>query len=133
MKTICVVVFLALLPCLAHGTVGTPASPPDDTQEALTLTIGTLVTLGNVATVATKSPSYWVGALGLASGITALAMSAQDDTVHQNGLLIVGALGVASGAAALRYRYVLNHEKTQARVEPTWHAGSPGLALIIDF
>jgi hypothetical protein len=83
--------------------------------------------------IATKSPSYWVGAIGIAAGATALVMRGQTDVVHENGLLCVGLMSGATGAITLRYRYVLNHSQSQARLEPSWHKGASGLALVVDF
>ncbi len=133
MRTIWVLLFLAITPLSTHATVA-PAKPePDHTDEAIAMMVGTIATLGNVMTFAEKQPSYWIGALSLAAGGAALVMRGQSDVEHENGLMTVGLLSMVTGAIALRYRYVLNHEEKQARIAPTWHSGSPGLALVIDF
>ena len=133
MKTILAVLFITLIPLAALADV--PPSPPEPsgTGEAIMIVVGTIATVGNVMTIATKAPAYWLGSLGAAAGVTALVMRGQPDAVHESGLLAVGLMGLASGTWALRYRYVLNHEATQARIEPTWHEGSPGLAFVVDF
>lgn len=133
MRIICVFLLLAITPLSTHATVLPAAPEPDHTDEAIGIMVGTLATLGNVMMIAEKSPAYWVGGLGVASGVAALIMRGQSDVEHENGLMAVGLLSAATGAIALRYRYVLDHDKTQARLEPTWHAGSPGLALVVDF
>ena len=133
MKAICLFLLIAVIPFAAHANAGVPPPEPDHTDEAIGIMVGTLATLGNVMMISEKSPAYWVGSLGVASGVAALVMRGQPDVEHENGLMTVGLLGVATGAIALRYRYVLDHNKTEARVEPTWHGGSPGLALVVDF
>jgi hypothetical protein len=133
MKAICLFLLVTVFPLSARANVAIPLPEPDDTDEAVTIMVGTIVTVGNVMTMVAKSPVYWLGAIGAATGVTALVMSAQPDVVHDSGLITVGLLGLASSAAALRYRYVLNHEASHTRLEPTWIDSSPGLALVLDF
>lgn len=133
MKLFLVFLFLLITTVAAHATVAPSLSEPDDTQEGITMLVGTMSTVVNAAMIANKSPSYWLGALGIAAGATALVMRGQTDVVHENGLLGVGLVSVTAGAITLRYRNVLGHAQKQARLEPSWYKGSTGFALVIDF
>lgn len=138
MKVILSVLFALLITSSALATPpGSPTAPQpvevNDTAEAAALAVSGAFALLNVATVAAHSPSYWFGGIGIGAGVTALALSAQDNASFQAGLVVTGLSAVASGLASVRYRYVLNRRNQEVRFEPTWHGGSPGLALVVDF
>jgi hypothetical protein len=132
MKALLVFLLLLLAPA-ASATVAEPADEPSTTAEGIAIATSTMFALGNIMTAASDAPYYWMGGIGLGAGVTALVLAGQDDARYRSALLATGLSAVATGIYALRYRYVLNHRAAEARIEPTWHDGSPGIALVVDF
>jgi hypothetical protein len=126
--------FLALLLASFAGATEPTATliEPDDTLETLSITGSTLFALGNVMTIALKTPSYWLG--GLSIGVGAVTMlSTMGDHPHETGMWISSVSAVAAGGIALIYRHALNQPEKHVRLEPAWPDGSPGLAFVLDF
>jgi hypothetical protein len=130
MKAILVALVLISFASLTRATVAPSLPEPDDTAEVISLFAVGAATFINTASLIGHAPNYWLGGAGVAAGVTALALSAQDDVVHQGELLVGGVVTVAISAAAMRHRYVLNQRGREVGIEPTPAAG---LALVINF
>ena len=133
---------LASLVSLALLSVTTPSSatvagpaPNEEstTAEAVAVTAASALAFGNTMMMAGKTPYYIMGGLGVAAGLTNWLLAAGKPIEYEGALWASGIAAFGTGIAAMRYRYVLNRRQQQARLEPTWTHGSPGLALVIDF
>jgi hypothetical protein len=132
-KGILVLAFVLIPAAPALADVGTPAEQPTQTAETIVIGAGLMAGLANAAMMASGSPSYVMGGAGVGLGLAALALTAGENPAHEKGLVAGGAFAIATGLITMRYRQVLNQREDRARVEPVWHQGAPGLALVIDF
>jgi hypothetical protein len=127
-------VFLALLLASSAGATEPTATPiePDDTLETIAITGSTLFALGNVMTIALKTPSYWLGGLSIGVGAATMLLTVGDHP-HEAGLWVSSVSAVAAGGIALIYRHALDQPERHARLEPSWSNGASGLAFVVDF
>lgn len=133
MKAILVLVIVLLAAAPALADVGTPAERPTETAEVLAISAGAMSALLSIGRVATGTPSYLTGGLSVGLGTAALLLTTVDNPAHETGLYVSGVAAIATGLITMRYRYVLNHQDSHARLEPTWNDGGPAMALVIDF
>ena len=124
---------LLLLSSSAFATVAPDKPEPNDTAEGVSIMVSTVSAVANIMSIAGQTPIYWLGGVGIAAGATSLALCFHEDVAHQGGLLLAGVAAIAASGIAMRYRYVLNQRPVEARLQPSWTHGSPGLALVIDF
>jgi len=132
MKTSLAVVFLLLIsvPAIADVVI---EREPDATVENVTLALSTGMAVLNITTSFAQTPYYWAGAAGIAVGITALGLTANDNCVHRHALVAVGTATIVTGLIAMRYRHVLDAREAATQIEISWENGSPGLAFVVNF